>query len=53
MEAQRAVTKNKRGFCSVLEDMEELFLGELVCTEGGDLVAEISRSQPGMETLLV
>lgn len=27
--------------------------GELVCTEGGDLVAEISRSQPGMETLLV
>lgn len=27
--------------------------GELVCIEGGDLVAEISRSQPGMKTLLV
>lgn len=51
--------KNKNSFRSVLEDMEGFSLntlggvGQLVCVEGGDLVAPRWGGQPGMKSLLV
>lgn len=51
---------NKKSFCSVLEDIEGLFLktkaglaGELVCHEEGDPVAVNWGDQPSRNILLV